>query len=145
MTFWWNLGLLAVFLLLGGYVMAQTPATPPPAAAPAVAVPPAPTPNLTVASVKLEPGFLRTSKLLGMAVYNEQDKIGTIDDLFLKDGNQIVMAVVSVGGFLGIGTKLVAIPYAQLHLDSNDKERKLTLPGANKEALNAMPTFVYGD
>jgi hypothetical protein len=101
-------------------------------------------PDLTVATVKLQ-GGLRISKLIGSAVYNDQnEKIGTLDDLITKDGNRIVMAVVSVGGFLGIGNKLVAVPYDQLHLDTDKEGAKLAMPGASKDALNAMPTFTYG-
>src|SRR5580692_9564208 len=58
-------------------------------------------PDLTVATVKLQGGS-RISKLIGSAVYNDQnEKIGSLDDLIMKDNNRIVMGVVSVGGFLG--------------------------------------------
>jgi hypothetical protein len=101
-------------------------------------------PDLTVASVKLQGGF-RISKLIGSAVYNDQnEKIGSLDDLITKDGNQIIMAVVSVGGFLGMGNKLVAVPYDKLHLEMNKDQTKVTMPNASKEALNAMPNFTYG-
>ena len=53
------------------------------------------------------------------------------------------MAVVSVGGFLGIGNKLVAVPYHQLHIGTDKDQTKVTMPGASKDALNAMPTFTY--
>jgi PRC-barrel domain len=101
-------------------------------------------PDLTVATVKLQGGS-RVSKLIGSAVYNDQnEKIGSLDDLIMKDGNRIVMGVVSVGGFLGMGNKLVAVPYDQLHLEADKDQTKITMPGASKDALNAMPTFTYG-
>ncbi len=101
-------------------------------------------PDLTVATVKLQGGS-RISKLIGSAVYNDQnEKIGSLDDLIMKDGNRIVMGVVSVGGFLGMGNKLVAVPYDQLHLETDKDQTKITMPGASKDALNAMPTFTYG-
>lgn len=101
-------------------------------------------PDLTVATVKLQ-GGLRASKLIGSAVYNDQNqKVGSVDDLIVKDDNRIVMAIVSVGGFLGLGNKLVAVPFAQPHLETNKDEMKVTMPGASKDALNAMPTFTYG-
>jgi hypothetical protein len=101
-------------------------------------------PDLTVATVKLQGGS-RISKLIGSAVYNDQnEKVGSLDELILKDGNRIAIAVVSVGGFLGMGNKLVAVPYDQLHLEADkDQTTKITMPGASKEALNAMPTFTY--
>jgi hypothetical protein len=46
-----------------------------------------------------------------------------------------------VGGFLGTGGKLVALPYHQLQID---KDNKLLMAGANKDSLNAMPGFTYG-
>jgi hypothetical protein len=101
-------------------------------------------PDLTVATVKLQGGS-RISKLIGSAVYNDQnEKIGSLDDLVMKDGNRIVMGVVSVGGFLGMGNKLVAVPFDQLYLETDKDQTKITMPGASKDALNTMPTFTYG-
>jgi hypothetical protein len=128
-------------------VLAQSPEQPktPPAAASASLEPTGvpKNPDLTVASVTLQGGS-RISKLIGSAVYNDQnEKIGSLDDLILKDGNHIAMGVVSVGGFLGMGNKLVAVPYDQLHLQADKDQTKITMPGASKEALKAMPTFTY--
>jgi sporulation protein YlmC with PRC-barrel domain len=127
-----------VVVALGASALAQAPA---PSSAPATTA----APPLTVASVKLEPGFYRTSKMIGVAVYNDgKEKIGSIDDLIAKnDDNHITMVVVSVGGFLGIGNKLVVVPYEQLQRDPGDAS-KMLMPGANKDSLNAMPTFTYG-
>jgi sporulation protein YlmC with PRC-barrel domain len=121
-----------------------SPANPPPASSASASLSGAPTdPNLTVATVTMQDGF-RISKLIGSAVYNDQnEKVGTLDDLITKDGHNIVMAIVSVGGFLGIGNKLVAVPYDQLHLQMDKDGTKVALPGASKDALNAMPTFTY--
>jgi hypothetical protein len=88
------------------------------------------------------PEPLKTDMTVG--VYNDQnEKIGSLEDLILKDGNHIAIGVVSVGGFLGIGNKLVAVPYDQLHLETDRDQTKITMPGASKEALKAMPTFTY--
>lgn len=82
----------------------------------------------------------RASKLIGAPVYNEQDeRVGSIDDLIVSPDRSISYAVVSVGGFLGIGKRLVAIPVEQLR----DEKGKLILPGATKEALKALPEFQY--
>jgi sporulation protein YlmC with PRC-barrel domain len=135
-----------MFIVAVGPALAQQDnSTNPPTAPSAPAPLGAPTtPNLTVASVKLQ-GGLRASKLIGSAVYNDQnEKVGSVDDLIIKDGNRIVMAVVSVGGFLGIGNKLVAVPYDQLHVEMNKDETKVGMPGASKDSLSAMPTFTYG-
>jgi sporulation protein YlmC with PRC-barrel domain len=134
-------GMMGVVALLiaGAAPMAQAQQTPPAETPP----PPAGTAKmpLKVATVKLEKG-LRASKLIGTAVYNDQNtKIGSVDDLILTDEDKVVVAIISVGGFLGIGSKLVAIPYDQLHRDNG----KTVLAGGTKDALNAMPGFTYGD
>lgn len=82
----------------------------------------------------------RASKLIGAPVYNDQDeRVGTIDDLIVSLDRKVTYAVVSVGGFLGIGKRLVAIPVEQLRTGKD----KVVLPGATKEALKALPEFQY--
>jgi sporulation protein YlmC with PRC-barrel domain len=97
--------------------------------------------TVAVSQLKLVNG-LRISKLIGAAIYNEaNEKIGTVDDLILTSEDKAVVAIIQVGGFLGAGGKLVAVPYHQLQMD---KENKLLMTGANKDSLNAMPGFTYG-
>jgi hypothetical protein len=140
---------IASLMIAGSPLLAQQspdrPTAPPTAAAPSPEPAGMPkNPDLTVATVKLQGGS-RISKLIGSSVYNDQnEKIGSLDDLILKDGDRIAMGIVSVGGFLGMGNKLVAVPYDQLHLETDKDQTKITMPGASKEALNAMPTFTYG-
>jgi hypothetical protein len=82
----------------------------------------------------------RASKVVGATVVNDaNDKIGSIDDLIVTRDDRVVYAIISVGGFLGMGDKLVAIPFAELQLSVD----KTVLPGGTKEALKALPKFVY--
>jgi sporulation protein YlmC with PRC-barrel domain len=82
----------------------------------------------------------RASKLIGAPVYNEQDeKVGSIDDLIVTPDRALSYAIVSVGGFLGLGGRLVAIPVEQIRAERD----KLILPGATKEALLKIPEFKY--
>jgi sporulation protein YlmC with PRC-barrel domain len=118
---------------------AQKPDSPP-AAAPDHASTDTSNPNLSVAAVKLDNGY-RAKQVIGAAVSNAQNQeIGTVDDLILNTQNQVVMAVISVGGFLGVGGKLVAIPYGDLQRNNG----KVTLANADKNTLAAMPSFTYG-
>jgi putative membrane protein len=56
-------------------------------------------------------GEMTANDLLGQKVVNKNgDKVGKIDDIVLNSNDKAVLAVISVGGFLGIGDKLVAIP-----------------------------------
>ena len=102
---------------------------------------------LTVSQVKLTNG-LRASKLIGASVYNDgNQQIGSVDDLILAPDAKAVMAVLRVGGFLGVGGKLVAIPYDKLHVETNNDNKnvsKVVMPGASKEELSQLPTFTYG-
>jgi hypothetical protein len=83
----------------------------------------------------------RFSKLRGETVYNStNEKSGTLDDLIVgKD--RVLFAIIQVGGFLGIGSRLVAVPYTSLQI--NDDGKRIVLPGATKEQLKSLPEFHY--
>jgi sporulation protein YlmC with PRC-barrel domain len=85
----------------------------------------------------------RMSKVIGSSVINDKnEKIGTIDDVVAdKDKKQLSFAVLQVGGFLGVGGRMVAVPFDSLVID--DKERKITLPGATKDELKKLSEFNY--
>jgi sporulation protein YlmC with PRC-barrel domain len=60
-------------------------------------------------------GDWRTSKVVGLNVYNDQNQnVGSISDLLTDKTGNIKAAVVSVGGFLGMGSRYVAIPFEKL-------------------------------
>lgn len=60
-------------------------------------------------------GQWRSSKVIGVNVYNDAgDKIGAIDDLIIDKSGKIDNVVLSVGGFLGIGERHVAVPMDKL-------------------------------
>jgi sporulation protein YlmC with PRC-barrel domain len=85
----------------------------------------------------------RISKLIGSNVINDKsEKIGTVDDVIAdKDKKQLNFAVLQVGGFLGLGGRLVAVPYDSLVID--DTGQKITLPGATKDELKKLSEFNY--
>jgi sporulation protein YlmC with PRC-barrel domain len=84
---------------------------------------------------------VRSSKLVGASVYNDQNQsIGSIDDVLMSDSNHKAdTAVISVGGFLGMGSKLVTVPFDQLKIESD----KVVMPGASKASLEGMPDYHY--
>jgi sporulation protein YlmC with PRC-barrel domain len=85
-------------------------------------------------------GWSARHKLLGHSVHNDKNEdIGKIDDIIVSPKRTVSWAIVSVGGFLGIGKKDVAIPMDQLHFEGD----KLVLPRASKQAVQAMPAFEY--
>ena len=57
-------------------------------------------------------GNWRASKVVGLAVYNDNnDSVGTINDLLMDKSGNIKAVVLGVGGFLGVGEHLVAVPF----------------------------------
>lgn len=89
-------------------------------------------------------GDKRASRIIGSDVVNDKDQtIGKVDDILIGRDDKAGTAVISVGGFLGIGAKLVAVPFDQLTPAANDR-KALTMPNASKESLKAMPAFNYG-
>jgi putative membrane protein len=83
---------------------------------------------------------IRAQDVIGTGVINNKgDKVGKITDLVI-DQNKIEYAVVSVGGFLGIGDKDVAIPLDQLKLG---KDKSYLLSAETEDQLKQMPEYQY--
>src|SRR4030088_248461 len=57
-------------------------------------------------------GDWRASKVAGLNVYNENNEsVGSINDLLMDKSGSIKAVVIGVGGFLGVGEHLVAVPF----------------------------------
>src|SRR3954466_10484981 len=57
-------------------------------------------------------GDWRTSKVVGLSVYNDNNEsLGSISDLLTDKRGSIKALIIGVGGFLGVGEHLVAIPW----------------------------------
>ena len=84
------------------------------------------------------------SHLKGMDVYNNQNqKLGSIDELLSNQQGQIQAAVIDVGGFLGVGVHRVALPFEQFHFvntpvngNNNTAANNTNMPPANTAAVN---------
>jgi sporulation protein YlmC with PRC-barrel domain len=102
-------------------------------------------------SLQMSHNAWRTSKLDGATVYNSAgDSIGTIDDLLISKSGHVQDAVLSVGGFLGIGDKLVEVPFTKLkfqasksNTNGNSQDYSVVLPNASKASLKDMVSFSY--
>jgi sporulation protein YlmC with PRC-barrel domain len=106
-------------------------------------------------------------KLIGINVYNQgNEKIGEVKDIILEKSGKADKVILSVGGFLGLGERYVAVPYDQIKwvdepARSASTETKTTtgsamttsstrkwypdhaLYNATKDQLKAMPEFKY--
>jgi hypothetical protein len=80
----------------------------------------------------------RATQLIGRPVSNGKENIGKIDDLIVGR-DRVLFAIIGVGGFLGIGERLVAIPYNSLAVTSQN----IVLQGATKAAVGKLPAFHY--
>jgi sporulation protein YlmC with PRC-barrel domain len=97
--------------------------------------------ELVVVDVKVVARGYRASKLKGTTVTNDKnEKIGEIDDIIIGR-DKVLFAILQVGGFLGLGGHLVAVPYQSLVID--DTGRKIQLPGASRDALKKLQKFEY--
>jgi sporulation protein YlmC with PRC-barrel domain len=60
-------------------------------------------------------GNWRASKVVGVSVYNDNNEsLGSINDLLTDNTGNIKAVVIGVGGFLGVGEHLVAIPFDKI-------------------------------
>ena len=93
----------------------------------------------TVDVQKVAAGY-RASKVIGTSVLNEANEtIGKIDDLLVTRNGKEPYAVLSIGGFLGMGTHMVIIRYDSLTFADN----KIVLRGGTKDGLKMLPEFQY--
>ncbi len=82
-------------------------------------------------------GEWRASKVVGLNVYNDKNEsIGSINDLLMDKDGGIKAAVISVGGFLGVGAHLVAVPY--------DKVKFVTEPVPSTGVASTTPATPGG-
>ena len=106
-------------------------------------------------------------KLVGVNVYNAgNEKIGEVKDILLVKSGKADKAILSVGGFLGLGEHYVAVPYDQVKWADEPARSASSGTGtttgsstttsstrkwypdhaeynATKDQLKAMPEFKY--
>ena len=87
-----------------------------------------------------------SSNVVGLDIYNGQNNnIGKIQDIAFDTSKKVTGYILSVGGFLGMGTHYVAVnPDAvMVSYDAQNKVWKATM-NATKDQLKAAPEFKYG-
>jgi hypothetical protein len=84
--------------------------------------------------------LISADKVEGTSVYNTGDeKIGTIDDVMIdKRSGHVAYAVMSFGGFLGMGEKYHPLPWQVLHYDTAIDGYRVDL---DKKALEGAPAY----
>lgn len=100
------------------------------------------------------PRLMLASTLEGNDVVNRAgEKLGSVDEIMLDvPMGRIAYAVLSSGGFLGVGDKLFAIPWGALTLDTDNKcfildvskERMEQAPGFDKDHWPSLADQSWG-
>ena len=85
-----------------------------------------------------------SSKLKGLSVTNQKDEtVGEISDLAIRN-HEVDALILSVGGFLGMGERYVAVSPSSVNVRYDAKNNKwLASMNTTKEALKAAPEFKY--
>ena len=93
--------------------------------------------------VMYQPNVLAADTLIGDKVVNHQkEDLGKLEHLMIDLANgRIAYAVLSFGGFLGMGDKLFAIPWSALKIDTVEKQFILNV---DKEVLKSAPGLRQG-
>ena len=86
------------------------------------------------------PALMGADTLIGDDVYNREDeKLGDIKEIMIDmRSGRVAYAVLSFGGFLGMGDKLFAVPWHALKLDTLNKRFTLNI---EKKRLELAPGF----
>lgn len=89
------------------------------------------------------PYLMGADTLVGNDVFNKQDEdLGDVKDIMLDmRSGRVSYAVLSFGGFLGMGEKLFAVPWEALKLDTENKRFVLDV---KKDRLENAPGFNKG-
>jgi sporulation protein YlmC with PRC-barrel domain len=88
-------------------------------------------------------GEMSGNALIGATVRNDnREAVGKIEDVYVDNSGAIKTVVVSVGGFLGVGSKDVAVKWSDLKLSRDDRSIVITT-NWTKDSLKAMPDYKY--
>jgi len=114
---------LSLLVLLAGYSQAAAPAQS--------------TASQTQDETLLRPR--RATEIKGMAIRNSQGQsLGKIDELVIGTDGTITYAIMSHGGFLGIGDKLIPIPWKAVKQGKDDNSLIVNIA---RETLEKAPSF----
>jgi sporulation protein YlmC with PRC-barrel domain len=89
---------------------------------------------------------LSTNQWLASDIYKanvydpSEKKIGDISDLMIDSNGNVTAAIISVGGFLGVGQKDVVIPFKELQVSMRDGKNWLVL-NRTKDELKMAPAY----
>jgi sporulation protein YlmC with PRC-barrel domain len=95
--------------------------------------------------IQVQSADMLSSNVVGLDIYNGQnDKIGKVQDIAFDPSKQLTGYILSVGGFLGMGTRYVAVNPSSLNVsyDAQNKVWRASM-NATKDQLKSAPEFKY--
>ena len=129
-------------LVAAGFLAASFPALAQTAQPMGSANPAAPPSQLQAVITQQEDSQVRVYRLVGSkAVGADGQAIGKVDDLLLDRDQKMVAVIVSVGGFLGMGSKSVALPAGRVDISQAYGDERVVKVDATKDELIAAPAF----
>lgn len=97
--------------------------------------------STTTTTAATQSTAIDANKLIGQSIYNTQEeKIGDVESVILNKDGKVRSVIVGVGGFLGLGSKSVAIDWDKLTVADNGER---VTAGLTKEELQALPEYKY--
>ena len=96
--------------------------------------------------IKVKNDDMLTSNVVGLDIYNGQNNnIGKIQDVVFDKADKVTGYILSVGGFLGMGTHYVAVDPGAVSItyDGANKTWRASM-NATKDQLKSAPEFKYG-
>jgi hypothetical protein len=111
------------------------------AAAPLAAQTANPQPSAVQFIERQKPAEVLATDFLGTPVLTKDDqKIGDIANLVFDENGHVELAVIGMGGFLGVGQKIVAVPFDSLKLETRNGKPAMIVD-ASQDQLKAAPTY----
>jgi sporulation protein YlmC with PRC-barrel domain len=99
----------------------------------------------TTASEASMQGNWRASKVVGLSVYNDKNEsVGSINDLLTDKNGNIKAVVIGVGGFLGVGEHLVAVPFDKVKFVTEPVAYTGTASGSSATGTRPAPSTTTG-
>src|SRR6476659_6926042 len=99
-------GLLASVMIIPALAQSNPPAS---------AANPAPASTVTTTAPRAQSNLWRSSKLIGLNVYNDKnEKLGDINEILLDKSGKVEGVVIGVGGFLGMGEHDIKVEMSKL-------------------------------
>lgn len=89
-----------------------------------------------------EAGEIMTYRLGGTRIFNAKGEvIGQLNDIVLDSKGQAKVAVIGLGGVLGLGSKLVGVPFSSLKIGPVVESSRVLLLDVTKDQLDKAPAY----